>query len=314
MFILTPVAKQRNIQMNENEVAPVVPIINDTVQTPVLENSPVQPAIRTDTPTTAEVDNVQKTFERKTYPEGTHKEPYKIGCVCQKCIDYKDKQLSYREKRKAKKDKAINKTDGNTNAHNTIDSDSESGGNGNSKAILNNPPPPPLQDAKVTQSAASTVQQNQKTDANKLDDDLLRFAPAQQPTAPTAAPVAPVPNEVNFSDFVTGHMLLMCLDYSFPFIAKNIYGRFVDKRYMYINAKGVEQLKLTPSEKKELEKSADEMVKILFKDIPPQYTFLIMYGMICFGKISMLNDNHFDTPPVKQKDEKTKPKDDKSKV
>jgi len=106
--------------------------------------------------------------------------------------------------------------------------------------------------------------------------------------------------KIDISQYVSGAMLLMALDYLFPVVTKYIIGRF-DKKYTKLNDTGKKALQLTEDEKKMLEPGADLIVEMIFEDIHPLAAFGLMLGTIYFGKISMLSEDCFDNPkPIEE--------------
>ena len=132
-----------------------------------------------------------------------------------------------------------------------------------------------------------------KTAQTSLIDDLRKYKtvttpPANQP--PANQPTANV--EIDLSKYISGALLLIVIDSFFPSLILMIMG-FVDHKYKYAKR---EKLKLTPTEKKELEPLADAMIKLMFGLVHPAVAFLIATGMLYAGKVMSLDDDDFNIP------------------
>lgn len=140
---------------------------------------------------------------------------------------------------------------------------------------------------------------------NKLQNELNAFKDSQKTISETQTTNSETKSEilkeekknqtVDLSEFISGALLLTGLDYFFPLVLKLLVG-FVIPKYKYINEAGFEKLKLSESERKYLEPSAEMLCKYLFKDANPIVVFCFFAGSIYGGKFVMLNENHFDKP------------------
>ena len=147
---------------------------------------------------------------------------------------------------------------------------------------------------KTEPEPAKPTPQAEETAEQKLERELKGFSEEADKNKVIAPGAKVDPKPVNISEFVSGTMLLMALDYTFPLFVKFGVGFFAAK-YKKINAAGCEALQLTPAEHKKLEPMADELVKILFATIPPAWAFVFFWGTTTFYKVMMLDpDKHFD--------------------
>lgn len=194
--------------------------------------------------------------------ERTAKHTLTKGCNCESCVKIREYQKNYQRERRNK----------NPDVENINNSD---------KPIIGN------------NGNAATPETAEEKMQRELNEAFKQEATQTQQANPTPSqPTRPV---IDISEFINGYMLLMCLDYSFPLVTKYVVG-FFNKKYKHLNDKGVEALKLTTKEWEKLEPMADAVVKVLFYNMPPEMAFLLMYCVMSFGKISMLNEKHFDLP------------------
>lgn len=100
---------------------------------------------------------------------------------------------------------------------------------------------------------------------------------------------APNPQNIDISKYITGALVLIAMDSIFPTAILFIAG-FVDKKYKGLDKK---KLKLDPTEKKELEPLADEVVKIMFGMVHPVTAFLVVTSIIYFGKLESFTEEDF---------------------
>ena len=94
---------------------------------------------------------------------------------------------------------------------------------------------------------------------------------------------------VDISEFISGAMFLMFLDYVFPVFLKYVVGMF-NKKFKRIKPEAVEKLQLTAKEKQYLEPSAEHVVKYIFADANPLVVFVVATMGIYSGKFLLLND------------------------
>lgn len=100
------------------------------------------------------------------------------------------------------------------------------------------------------------------------------------------------------TNFFSGALLLMFMDYVFPVILKFIVG-FFNPKFKKIKSTSIEKLQLTEKEKTELEPSADAVVEYIFADANPIVLFAVAVGGIYAGKMMLLNENDFELPVKK---------------
>jgi len=84
-------------------------------------------------------------------------------------------------------------------------------------------------------------------------------------------------------------LFLIALDSIMPSLILKLIGTRAPK-YKDVDVK---KIKLTATEKKELEPLADEVVKLVFGQMHPALAFLTAYGMITVGKLLALDDDDF---------------------
>lgn len=144
---------------------------------------------------------------------------------------------------------------------------------------------------KTAEPGAGGSQSGSVRDASgDLMSDLSKFKQAQPQQPAQPAQNGPQPGQIDLSKYITGALLLICLDAIMPGVVLYIAG-WVDPKYKNVRAA---KLKMTAQEKKELEPLADEMVKILFGFVHPAIAFLVATGVIYAGKLFALEDEDFE--------------------
>jgi len=174
----------------------------------------------------------------------------------------------------------------------------------------------PIEQVHVSATPKSDTVDN-KVDAGgdakaKMMSDLSRFSETnhkeEKPTETKEAnaevkfDVKPTVQQYNeprpslpLSDFITGAMFLMVLDEVFPVVVKYVIG-FFNKKYQRLNDAGEAVLKLDEKETAKLEPMADKLAAVIFIQIPPEWIFIIAWGIISMKKLSKLKPEHFDKP------------------
>ncbi len=132
--------------------------------------------------------------------------------------------------------------------------------------------------------------------SEKLDSATNAY---RKVSAPVGAP--PVNNDpkkdyVDLSQYISGALFLIALDSVMPALITTIMGVF-DKKYKRADKS---KLKLTATEKKELEPLADQVVKVLFGMVHPAIAFGITVSLMYMGKVLSLEDEDFKPEVVKE--------------
>lgn len=129
---------------------------------------------------------------------------------------------------------------------------------------------------------------------DSLVNDLTKYKNVTQGANPANAAG---PQQIDLSKYISGALLLICMDALMPGIVLYIAG-MVDRKYKGVKAS---KLRMSKEEKTELEPLADEMVKLLFGFVHPAIAFLIAVGVIYAGKLFTLDESDFEPLPIKSK-------------
>lgn len=95
----------------------------------------------------------------------------------------------------------------------------------------------------------------------------------------------PVPDQPVYKNLITGYMLILVIDTAFPYLALMILKRSSPK-WALIKA---DEIKMSATEKKELEPIADEVAKMVFNNVNPVVAFFVVSGLMYVGKITALS-------------------------
>ncbi len=143
----------------------------------------------------------------------------------------------------------------------------------------------------------------EQTQAKPRKDGSASLDSATSAYKKVAAPVQGSPQDpkkdyVDLSQYISGALLLIAIDSVMPSLMCTVLSWFMGSKYKYADKK---LLKLTPTEKKELEPLADQIVKLLFGMVHPAVAFAVTLGIMYAGKIMSLEDSDFKIPPPKLK-------------
>ncbi len=137
-----------------------------------------------------------------------------------------------------------------------------------------------------------------KAGADSLDSSTSaykRVATPSNTTTPAAQNNAANKDYVDLSQYISGMLFLIAIDAIFPSVLLKLIGWF-DKKYKYLDKS---TLRLTPTEKKELEPLAESVVKILFGHVHPAVAFAVTLAIIYAGKIMNADESDFNLPDNK---------------
>ena len=118
-------------------------------------------------------------------------------------------------------------------------------------------------------------------------------ATTQPATTPPAAPVKPA---FDVSKIVTGALLLVIIDALFPTLILTVAG-FFDEKYKRVTKKGRNKLRLDKEEQELLKPAADEVVKIMLANMPPEAILVLGLTAVYFSKFQDLDEDDFK--PIK---------------
>ncbi len=136
-----------------------------------------------------------------------------------------------------------------------------------------------------------------KKDAQtSLMNDLSKYKNVTQGAA-NAINTPPNAQQIDLAKYVSGALLLICLDAIMPTVVLKI-AAMIEPKYKRVKAS---KLKMTKEERDELEPLADEMVKLLFGFVHPAVAFLVATAVIYAGKLFTLEEKDFEPVIFKDK-------------